>query len=90
LTDLPDEFSELRQIRILRIKYNQLSRLPAAVFRLSQLVTLELSGNQIVMLDSSIAKVGVCLCACHVSRMMQYNQTAPERQVPLPADCSPA
>lgn len=57
LTDLPEDFSELRQICRLRIKYNQLSRLPAAVVRLSQLVTLELSGNQISRLDSSIAKV---------------------------------
>ena len=60
LTDLPEDFSELRQIRMLRIKYNQLSRLPAAVVKLPQLVTLELSGNQIVKLDSSIAKVGWC------------------------------
>lgn len=44
-------------MRTLRIKYNQLSRVPAAVMRLPQLATLELSGNQIVKLDSTVAKV---------------------------------
>jgi Leucine-rich repeat (LRR) protein len=43
---------------MLRIKYNQLSRLPAVVACLPRLVTLELSGNQIIKLDSSVAKVG--------------------------------
>jgi hypothetical protein len=42
---------------VLRIKYNQLSRLPAAVARLPDVVTLELSGNQISKLDSYVAKV---------------------------------
>lgn len=31
LIDLPDELEELRYIRILRVKYNQLKRLPAVV-----------------------------------------------------------
>jgi Leucine-rich repeat (LRR) protein len=44
-------------VRVLRIKYNQLARLPSTVTRLPQLVTLELSGNQITRLDSSIGKV---------------------------------
>jgi Leucine-rich repeat (LRR) protein len=43
---------------MLRIKYNQLFRLPAVVTCLPRLVTLELSGNQINKLDSSVAKVG--------------------------------
>lgn len=57
LTGLPEDFSKLQGIRMLRIKYNQLSRLPAPVLLLPQLATLELSGNQIVKLDSAVAKV---------------------------------
>lgn len=52
--------AELRALRVLRIKYNQLPRLPAAIARLPVLATLELSGNQITKLDSSIAKVRLC------------------------------
>lgn len=57
LTDLPDDLGDLLHIRVLRIKYNQISRLPAAVARLPDVVTLELSGNQIAKLDSYVAKV---------------------------------
>jgi hypothetical protein len=57
LTDLPEDFGDLQQLQVLRIKYNQLARVPSAVCRLPQLATLELSGNQIVKLDSSVAKV---------------------------------
>ncbi len=59
LTDLPEDLSGLQHVRTLRIKYNQLSRVPAAVIRLPQLTTLELSGNQIVKLDSAVAKVRI-------------------------------
>ncbi len=31
LTDLPEDLEELRYLRILRVKYNQLKRLPAVV-----------------------------------------------------------
>lgn len=57
LTDLPEDLGDLLHTRVLRIKYNQLSRLPAAVARLPDVVTLELSGNQISKLDSYVAKV---------------------------------
>lgn len=33
LTDLPDELEEFRYLRILRLKYNQLKRIPAVVYR---------------------------------------------------------
>ena len=51
LTSLPDDFGELRCLKVLRIKYNQLARLPAPLARLPALATLELSGNQIARLE---------------------------------------
>jgi hypothetical protein len=57
LTDLVDELEELRYLRLLRVKYNQLRRLPPVVTRLAQLAVLELSGNAIQRLDDSIASL---------------------------------
>ncbi len=38
---------QLAYLRVVRLKYNQLKRLPAVLLRLPQLMTLELSGNQV-------------------------------------------
>eukprot|EP00775_Hariotina_reticulata_P013287 gene13287-13418_t len=57
LTDLPDDISQLQQIRVLRLKYNQFKRVPSTITRLPQLMVLELSGNQVIRLDSNIAKL---------------------------------
>ncbi len=47
LSDLPDDLDQLQYLRVVRLKYNQLKRLPAVLLRLPQLMTLELSGNQV-------------------------------------------
>ena len=36
LSDLPDDFDQLRYLRTLRMKYNQIKRIPAVITRLPQ------------------------------------------------------
>lgn len=57
LTDLPEELAELRYLRILRVKYNQIKRIPAVALKLPQLLVLELSGNKIQKVDDSIGQL---------------------------------
>ncbi|EFJ52641.1 hypothetical protein VOLCADRAFT_102618 [Volvox carteri f. nagariensis] len=54
ITDLPDELEEFRYLRILRLKYNQLKRIPAVVYRLQQLMVFDVSGNKISKVDEAI------------------------------------
>jgi Leucine-rich repeat (LRR) protein len=53
LSSAPDELAELRHLRALRLKYNQLRRLPPVASRLPELAVLELAGHQISRLDAS-------------------------------------
>jgi len=53
LTDLPDELAELQHLRVLRVKYN-LTKLPEVLVRMNKLEILELSGNQITVVDDKV------------------------------------
>lgn len=68
LTDLPDDLDQLSYLRVVRLKYNQLKRLPAVLLRLPQLMTLELSGNQVGGLRG--------LTACRVAAAHRSRQHA--------------
>jgi hypothetical protein len=61
LTAVPDELSEFAHLRTLRLKYNQLRKLPPVVAQLPALTVLELAGNQIGKLDPGIISAMVCL-----------------------------
>ncbi|KAG2491059.1 hypothetical protein HYH03_010505 [Edaphochlamys debaryana] len=52
--DLPDELEQFRYLRILRLKYNQLKRIPAVVYRLPQLMVFDISGNKVTKMDDAI------------------------------------
>lgn len=54
LAALPEELSEFKHLRVLRLKYNALRKLPRVIAALPQLTTLELAGNQITRLESAV------------------------------------
>lgn len=54
MTDLPDELAELQHLRVLRVKYNNLTKLPEVLVRMNKLEILELSGNQITVIDDKV------------------------------------
>lgn len=54
LSVLPPELSKLQHLRVLRLKYNVFRKLPTVIKSLPQLLTLELSGNQINKLDDAL------------------------------------
>lgn len=53
--DLPDTIADFQYLRVMRLKYNQLRKLPGVLIHLQQLKVLELSGNQITKLDDFVA-----------------------------------
>ena len=50
LTDLPESLSQLAQLQMLDLSYNQLTSLPESLGQLTQLQTLDLSRNQLAAL----------------------------------------
>ena len=54
LTELPLELSDLKQIRVIRLKYNNLVRLPELLPSWQRLEVVDLCGNQLVNVDPVI------------------------------------
>ena len=44
----------MQQLRVLRVKYNSLTKLPEVLVKMNKLEILELSGNQITALDDKV------------------------------------
>lgn len=57
LTTLTDEIAELKFLRVLRVKYNELKTVPPVVLLLNQLSHLDLAGNQISVLPEGLGEV---------------------------------
>ena len=93
LKTLPDELCTLSHMRVLRLKFNKLQDIPAVVSLLPMLETLDLSGNQINVLNSS--SLGVlsrlrCAAASHRGHIVKHAsglsiiwQTASSKQIDL-------
>ena len=55
LTELPAEINDLRELRELWVRNNQLVGLPTSIQRLTKLEELDLSGNKLTELASEIS-----------------------------------
>jgi Leucine-rich repeat (LRR) protein len=57
LTELPDDLHLLTHLRVLRVKYNKLTAVPAACLKLAECMTLDLAGNLISSIPDGIAQL---------------------------------
>lgn len=57
LTDLPSDIGELRNLKTIRLNYNQLDKIPRALASLAKLSTLDLGGNRILQTDQTLGRL---------------------------------
>ncbi|KAK3273495.1 hypothetical protein CYMTET_18285 [Cymbomonas tetramitiformis] len=59
LTSLPEELTELRTLRSVKLNYNKFTTFPPVLTNLPRLTSLEMSGNQLQALDDVFGKLSV-------------------------------